>query len=153
VLVAFIVLLSLHRISLQRLVLPLPPWLRWAGFALGLASLGLWYWMHLALGRFWSPQVQLRAVHRLVTSGPYSRMRHPMYTAIPGWAVSLGFMIASWVPVLFAAWAAAIFVMRVPQEERMMLEQFGDEYREYMKWTGRFLPRWQTPRHAAITAL
>ena len=151
-LVALLVLLSLHRISLQRLVVPLPPWLRWAGFTLGLASLGLWHWTHLALGRFWSPQVQLRAVHRLVTSGPYSRMRHPMYTAILGWAVGLGFVIASWVLVLFAAWVAAILVLRVPREERMMLEQFGDEYRGYMKRTGRFLPRWRTPRHAVIAA-
>ena len=149
----FIVLLSLHPISLQRLVDPLPPWLRWAGFAMGLASPGLWHWTHLALGRFWSPQVQLRAVHRLVTSGPYSRMRHPVHMAILAWAVSLGFVIASWVPVLFAAWVAAILVLRVPREERMMLEQFGDECRDYMKRTGRSLPWWQTPRHAAITAL
>ena len=109
--------------------------------------------MHLALGRFWSPQVQLRAVHRLVTSGPYSRMRHPVHMAILAWAVSLGFVIASCVPVLFAAWVVAILVLRVPREERMMLEQFGDECRDYMKRTGRSLPWWQTPRHAAITAL
>jgi protein-S-isoprenylcysteine O-methyltransferase Ste14 len=104
------------------------------------------------LGRFWSPQVQLRAAHRLVTAGPYSRIRHPMYTAILGWAASLGIVLASWVPLLFAAWVAAILVLRVPREEQMMLEQFGDEYREYIKRTSRFLPRWRTPRQAARSA-
>jgi len=39
--------------------------------------------------------------------------------------------------------AAVFLVARVPQEEQMMLEQFGDEYREYMRRTGRFLPKWR----------
>ena len=60
--------------------------------------------------------------------------------------VSLGLVIASWVPLLFAACVATFFMMRVPREEQMMLERFGDEYREYTKRTGRFLPRWQSPR-------
>jgi len=65
-----------------------------------------------------------------------------MYTAILAWATSLGFVIANWIPIIFAVWAAVILVARVPREEQMMLDQFGDEYREYMKRTGRFLPKW-----------
>ena len=147
-LVALVVLVLLHRVAVQRLTFPLPWWLRAAGFALGLASLGLWTWTHVALGRLWSAQLQLRAGHRLVASGPYSRIRHPMYTAIFGWVVSLGLVTANWIALIVAAWAAIIFMTRVPREEQMMLERFGDEYREYMKRTGRFLPRWETSRRA-----
>ncbi len=141
-LVALIVLLVRNPTWWPKLDFPLPFWLRWAGFALGLAGLGLWTWTHVALGTLWSAQLQLRANHRLVTSGPYSRVRHPMYTAILVWVTSLGFVIANWVPIIFAVSVAVILVARVPREEQMMIERFGDEYREYMKRTGRLLPKW-----------
>ncbi len=141
-LVALIVLLARKPSWWRKLDFPLPLWLRWAGFALGLASLGLWTWTHVTLGTLWSAPLQLRANHRLVASGPYSRIRHPMYTAILIWVTSLGFVIANWLPIIFAVWVAIIFVARVPPEEQMMVERFSDEYREYMKRTGRFLPKW-----------
>jgi protein-S-isoprenylcysteine O-methyltransferase Ste14 len=141
-LIALVLSLCFHRANLRQFGLSLPDWLRWAGFALGLASLGLWTWTHVALGRFWSAQLQLRAAHRLITNGPYARMRHPMYTAILGWMVSLGLMIGNWIPLAFGALVAVWLRLRVPREEQMMLERFGDEYREYMKRTGRFFPVW-----------
>ncbi len=94
------------------------------------------------MGTLWSAYLELRTHHRLVTSGPYSRIRHPMYVAFLAWATSLGLVIANWVLIVFAVCLAVIVVARVPREEQMMLERFGDEYREYMKRTGRFLPRW-----------
>ncbi|HUI07652.1 MAG TPA: isoprenylcysteine carboxylmethyltransferase family protein [Verrucomicrobiae bacterium] len=142
-LVVLIVPLARNPSRWRKLGFPLPFWLRWAGFALGLASLGLWTWTHVALGTLWSPQLQLRANHRLVASGPYSRIRHPMYTAILLWVMSLGFVIANWIPIIFAVGVAFLLLARVPREEQMMREQFGSEYREYMKRTGRFLPKWQ----------
>ena len=52
----------------------------------------------------------------------------------------------SWLPTGFPSSSRpgrlVILVARVPREEQMMLDQFGDEYREYMKRTGRFLPKW-----------
>ncbi|MGO8927955.1 MAG: isoprenylcysteine carboxylmethyltransferase family protein [Limisphaerales bacterium] len=141
-LIALIVLLARNPDWRRKLDFPLPFWLRWAGVVLGLASLAFWTWTHVALGTLWSPQLQLRTNHRLVTSGPYSQIRHPMYVAIWVWATSLGFVIGNWIPIIYTALAMVIFVARVPHEEQMMLEQFGDEYREYMKGTGRFLPRW-----------
>ena len=142
ILVAVIVLSALNPPWKAKLHFFLPIWARWTGFAAGLASLGLWTWTHLALGTLWSAQLQLRANHRMVTSGPYSRVRHPMYTAILAWLASLGLVIANWIPIIFAFWMMVFLVARVPREEQMMLEQFGEEYREYMRRTGRFLPKW-----------
>jgi protein-S-isoprenylcysteine O-methyltransferase Ste14 len=148
-LIALFVQLCFHPISPQRLVFFLPFWLRWIGFALGLASLGLWTWTYMALGRFWSAQLRLNAVHRLVTYGPYSRVRHPMYAAILGWVVGIVLVIANWIPLIFAVYAAVFVVARIPREEQMMLERFGDEYKKYMKQTGKFFPRWRMPRRIA----
>ena len=126
--------------GLRRFAFPAPPWLRWAGVGLGVASVGLFAWTHAVLGRFWSPYLQLRPGHRLMTTGPYARIRHPMYSAIVGWMISLGLVAANWIPLGFAALAALNFLLRIRGEEKMLLQQFGDEYRAYMKRTGRLLP-------------
>jgi protein-S-isoprenylcysteine O-methyltransferase Ste14 len=126
--------------SLRRFAFPAPDWLRWAGFGLGLASVGFFAWSHAVLGRFWSSYLQLRPGHRLMTDGPYSRIRHPMYSAIVGWMISLGLVAPNGVGFVFAGLAALHFMLRTQGEEKMMLQQFGDEYREYMKRTGRLLP-------------
>jgi protein-S-isoprenylcysteine O-methyltransferase Ste14 len=65
-----------------------------------------------------------------------------MYTAILVWMASLGFVAANGIPIILSVGTAAILVTRVPREEKMMIEQFGDEYREYVGKTGRFLPKW-----------
>jgi protein-S-isoprenylcysteine O-methyltransferase Ste14 len=125
---------------LRAFAFPAPRWLRWVGLALGVTSVGLFAWTHAVLGRFWSTALQLRAGHALITAGPYARIRHPMYTAILGWLTSLGLVAASGVPLVFAALGALNFMLRIPPEEKMMLQRFGDEYRAYMKRTGRLLP-------------
>jgi protein-S-isoprenylcysteine O-methyltransferase Ste14 len=126
--------------SLRKFAFPAPDWLRWAGFCLGITSVGLFAWTHAVLGRFWSSNLQLRPGHRLIADGPYARIRHPMYSAILGWMISLGLVAANWIPFVFAALAAVNFILRIQPEEKMMLQQFGDEYREYMKRTGRLFP-------------
>jgi protein-S-isoprenylcysteine O-methyltransferase Ste14 len=126
--------------NLQRFAYPAPGWLRWAGFGMGIISLGLFAWTHAILGRFWSAYLQLRPGHRLIVDGPYARIRHPMYSAIVAWMISLGLVAANWTPFVFAALGALNFMLRIQGEEKMMLQQFGDEYREYMRRTGRFLP-------------
>jgi protein-S-isoprenylcysteine O-methyltransferase Ste14 len=125
----------------QALVFPLAGWLRWLGFAMGLASLALLAWTQAELGRQWSAQLQLREQHQLVTSGPYRRVRHPLYTSGFGMLVGFALVTAHWIFVLFAALTIVGLVVRVPKEEQMMLEEFGDQYRQYMAATGRFFPR------------
>ena len=65
-----------------------------------------------------------------------------MYASIWLWGLAQGMMLANW----FAGWAvipafAAMYFIRMPREERLMCEEFGDGYREYARWTGRVLPR------------
>lgn len=140
-LAAVLVVYALNPPWLRVFSIPLPDWLRWAGFGLGLVGLGLWTWTQAVLGKEYSPQLQLRRQHRLVTSGPYAWMRHPMYTAMFGVGIALALLTANWCFVLFAVAMIAGFVIRAPREERMMLETFGEEYQVYMQRTGRFFPK------------
>ncbi|OGO15050.1 MAG: hypothetical protein A2Y93_14035 [Chloroflexi bacterium RBG_13_68_17] len=141
VLIGILIAYAVNPPWIRALSIPLPAWLRWAGLALGLLSLALWVWTQQALGAHWSAQLQLRQDHQLITTGPYTHVRHPLYTAMVGWAVGLALVTANWIFVGLAALSAAVFFVRVPREEQMMLERFGDDYRSYMQRTGRVLPR------------
>ena len=140
-LLAWLVVYAINPPWLEALSVPLPDWLRWAGFALGLASLGLWTWTQVALGKEWSPQLQLRKEHHLVTTGPYARIRHPLYTAMIGYGTSLALVTANWFFVVFAITAIAGLFARIPKEEQMMIKEFGEEYKAYMQRTRRFFPK------------
>jgi protein-S-isoprenylcysteine O-methyltransferase Ste14 len=140
-LAVIVVLYALDSPWLDALSIPLPSWLRWAGFGLGLVGLGLWTWTQAELGKEYSPQLQLQDHHRLVTHGPYARMRHPMYTAMFCMGISFALVTANWCFVLFAVAMIAGFVVRAPREEQMMLTAFGDAYRDYIGRTGRFFPK------------
>jgi protein-S-isoprenylcysteine O-methyltransferase Ste14 len=140
ILLSWLILYALNPTWMRILSVHFPNWLRWFGFALGLGSLGFWSWTQVALGTAWSPQLQLRKEHHLVTTGPYARIRHPLYTAMLGYGTSLAFVTANWFFVVFAVVAIAAIFARVPKEEQMMIQQFGEEYKLYMQRTGRFLP-------------
>jgi protein-S-isoprenylcysteine O-methyltransferase Ste14 len=140
-LIAFLVMYIIGMAWIELFAFPLPAWLRWAGFGLGLLSVAFWTWTQIHLDTQWSAQLQLRQDHHLVTTGPYARIRHPLYLGMFGWAAALGLLTANWIFVAMAALSIAGTVARLPKEEQMMVEAFGDEYRVYMQRTGRFFPR------------
>ena len=105
---------------------------------------GLWlFWRsHADLGDSWSVTLELNADHRLVTRGVYRFMRHPMYTSFFVSGLGQALLLANWAAGPSALVAVALLVLvRVPHEEKMMIDQFGDEYRDYMRRTGGVLPR------------
>lgn len=114
---------------------------RWAGAGLGIVVVPLITWMFVSLGRNLTDTVAIRREHRLVTHGPYRWVRHPMYTfsflTVPAFAL----LSANWFIALTGSLASILLVVRTPIEETRMIEAFGDRYREYMRHTGRFIPR------------
>ncbi|MEM7017273.1 MAG: protein-S-isoprenylcysteine O-methyltransferase [Pseudomonadota bacterium] len=97
---------------------------------------------HRDLGRQWSPTLEIRDSHKLVTSGVYQRIRHPMYTAIYLSAICQLLLLGNWlVGPSYLVVFTVCYVLRVKKEENFMLEQFGAEYAAYMAKTGRLLPR------------
>ncbi len=96
---------------------------------------------HKELGRNWSITLEIREKHELVRSGPYALIRHPMYTSFLLISVAQAFLIANWVVgVAGLIGFAILFFLRVNKEERMMLENFGPQYRTYMESTKRIIP-------------
>ena len=126
--------------------LHLPAWARWAGLLLGLFSIFLNVWSHRVLrsklGEDFDPVLRLLRVPALVREGPYARLRHPIYLAFLLMQTSLLLLSANWL-IGFCGLAIifSVILIRVPEEERLLIEQFGDQYREYMLQTGAFLPK------------
>jgi protein-S-isoprenylcysteine O-methyltransferase Ste14 len=121
---------------------PLPPYFSWAGAAVLVAALWLFWRSHADLGPNWSPTLELRKDHQLVRHGVYRSIRHPMYAAILLFGLAQGLLLQNWL----AGWSglvtfAVMYFVRVPNEEQMMCEFFGDEYRDYMRQSGRVIPR------------
>jgi protein-S-isoprenylcysteine O-methyltransferase Ste14 len=117
------------------------PWQAWLGVAAFAAALGLFYRTHKDLGRNWSVTLEVRDQHTLVTSGVYSRVRHPMYSAFWLWALAQAFLLPNWIagPAGLVGFGT-LFFLRVGREEAMMIETFGEDYLRYMDRTSRVLP-------------
>jgi protein-S-isoprenylcysteine O-methyltransferase Ste14 len=119
----------------------LPDWVRWLAALVASALIPVVYWIFVSIGANISPTQATRANHQLVTHGPYRWVRHPLY--------STGFVLAVCLTLITSLWWLAvgmvaplvILLLRTSQEEARLIEAFGDEYRAYMKRTGRFLPR------------
>jgi protein-S-isoprenylcysteine O-methyltransferase Ste14 len=96
---------------------------------------------HKELGRNWSITLEIRERHALICAGPYAVIRHPMYTSFMLMGLGQAFLLSNWVAGLAGLVGFAIlFFLRVGEEERMMLENFGPEYRVYMERTKRIIP-------------
>jgi protein-S-isoprenylcysteine O-methyltransferase Ste14 len=114
------------------------------GVGMIIFAMAVWlFWRsHADLRRNWSPSLELREGHELVTAGVYRSVRHPMYASMWLWGVAQALLLQNWI----AGWASLVmfmplYLLRVPREERMMLDEFGEEYRAYMDRTGRVIPR------------
>lgn len=119
----------------------LPGWLRWLGALIAAAGLALFWWTHVALGRNWSGVLELYEQHELVMEGPYRFVRHPMYTSVYLKGIGILLLSANW--IAGGGYLAAVtwmYALRVRDEEQMMVERFGEEYRNYMNRTSRLVP-------------
>jgi protein-S-isoprenylcysteine O-methyltransferase Ste14 len=120
----------------------MPGWSGWVGTAAFAGAILMLWRSHADLGRNWSATLCITGQHSLVTNGVYRFIRHPMYTAHLLWAIAQGLLLSNWL----AGWAflvlsVPLYIARIPKEEQMMLEHFGDEYRQYISRTGRLIPR------------
>ena len=121
--------------------LPLPNWLRWSGVGVGIAGGGLLLWTFHTLGRNLTDTVVTRKIHTLVTHGPYRWVRHPFYDSGALCILASSLLASNWFLLLTGTLALLLLVVRTRKEEENLLKRFGDDYRAYMKSTGRFWPK------------
>ena len=127
---------------IDRATFSLPSWLRWAGCVVSGAGLWLFAASHRALGKHWTAIMALSDEHEIVQSGPYAVVRHPMYSAFFIIGIGFGLVSANWLIVVIYMLPLILMVAtRLKDEEEMMIERFGEEYRAYMQKTGSLLPR------------
>ena len=119
----------------------LPDWARWLGVGVGIISVLGIYWLFSSIGSGITPTSATRREHKLVTSGPYRWIRHPLYTFGSSMFVAFGMMADNWFIILLGILVFIAMAIRTPKEEANLIEKFGDEYREYMKHTGRYFPK------------
>ncbi len=122
--------------------LSLPFWLRWSGVGIAAMGFALLQWAQVTLANSWSDTPRMMKEQTLITSGLYRLIRHPIYTAFLLILGSILFISSNWlIGLCWAGMTVLEIISRIGFEEALMLEYFGDPYREYMKKTGRYLPR------------
>jgi protein-S-isoprenylcysteine O-methyltransferase Ste14 len=113
----------------------------WFGVFFALGALVMFHVTHRKLGRNWSVSLEVRDSHTLVLDGVYRTIRHPMYTAFWLWGIAQALLLPNWLAGFAGLCGFGIlFFGRVAREEQMMLDSFGDQYRDYMARTHRLIP-------------
>ncbi|MEL6205187.1 MAG: protein-S-isoprenylcysteine O-methyltransferase [Pseudomonadota bacterium] len=120
---------------------PVPVGVALAGALLALPTLWLFWRSHADLGRNWSPVLELREGHGLVTHGVYARVRHPMYAAIFAMTLVQFVFLGNWLagPAGYVAFLL-LYLDRIGPEEEMMAKTFGEDWVRYTERTGALFP-------------
>jgi protein-S-isoprenylcysteine O-methyltransferase Ste14 len=120
----------------------LPGWAGWGGSVLFAGALLLLWRSHADLGANFTPVASVQQGQLLVSTGVYRHIRHPMYAAHFFWAFAQPLLLWNWIAG-FALLLTFIplYVVRVPVEERLLADKFGEGYGEYMERTGRIIPK------------
>lgn len=116
-------------------------WQEWTAVALTYAGVTLAIWARWNLGQNWSARVGLKVGHELIRSGPYARLRHPIYSGMLLAAIGTALFIGEWRGLLAVLIVAVVHSLKAKREEALMLATFGDQYRQYRHETGFLLPK------------
>lgn len=120
----------------------LPGWAGWLGVVLIACALLVFWRAHADLGLNWSPSLEIRAEHKLITNGIFGYIRHPMYASQWIWVVAQPLLLQNWIAGFADLFVFILFYfLRVRAEEQMMLDTFGNDYRKYMDKTGAVFPK------------
>ena len=111
------------------------------GFLVAAAGIGLAIWSRIHLGRQWSAGVVVRAEHELIATGPYSRIRHPIYTGMLLGMLGTAVVVGEWRGLLAVLIATTGFSFKAKREERLLEEEFGPKFDDHRNRTGFLLPR------------
>ncbi|MHA1481155.1 MAG: isoprenylcysteine carboxylmethyltransferase family protein, partial [Candidatus Thorarchaeota archaeon] len=114
--------------------------IRWCGVGIALAATGLLLTTHRTLGPQYSVKQEIQKEHVLISEGIYNQIRHPMYTSFITFSLAVSIISSNLLLIIFAIIVALPFPWMARKEEEMLIEQFGQDYTEYMQRTGRFFP-------------
>jgi protein-S-isoprenylcysteine O-methyltransferase Ste14 len=113
------------------------------GSALTWLGIGLAIWARYHLAEYWSARVTIKEDHKLIRTGPYARLRHPIYTGLILATIGSAMVIDRWRCVLGVCLVVAGYCFKAKKEESMLTQQFGDAFREHQKHTGFLVPHFR----------
>jgi protein-S-isoprenylcysteine O-methyltransferase Ste14 len=108
--------------------------LTWLGIALAI-------WARYHLGQYWSARVTIKEGHELIRTGPYARLRHPIYSGILLATIGSALVIDKWRCLIGILLVLTAFSLKAQKEESMLAQQFGDAFAEHRRHTGFLIPR------------
>ena len=118
------------------------PAMAWIGLLAMGTFLLMFHLSHKHLAKNWSVTLEIRKDHKLVDTGIYSKIRHPMYTSFWLWGIAQALLLPNWIAgfagLVSVAW---LYFSRIDNEEAMMRQQFGAEYDDYCSRTNRLTPK------------
>jgi protein-S-isoprenylcysteine O-methyltransferase Ste14 len=112
----------------------------WIGNALTFAGLAFSGWARAHLGRYWSGNITLKEGHKLIRTGPYRMARHPLYTGFLTAALGSAIVASTGDAVVGFALILIAILIKIHREERLMLEAFGPEYRQFQAEVSALVP-------------
>jgi protein-S-isoprenylcysteine O-methyltransferase Ste14 len=110
------------------------------GVALTWLEVAFAIWARIHLGADWSGVVAIKEGQRLVRSGPYALVRHPIYTGILVGFIGTAIAIGELRGLLAIALITTACLLRIRMEERWLLEEFGAEYEQYRREVKALIP-------------
>ena len=114
-------------------------WVQILGAIILVTSTLFTIWARIILGVMWSSSVTLKSDHELRTNGPYRITRHPIYSGILGMLVGSNLTIGM-VFLPSSLVALGILLVKISNEEKLMVETFGEEYLDYKKRVPQLIP-------------
>ena len=122
-------------------VLPRTYVLGFTGVALTWVGIGLALWARWHLGQYWSARITIKEDHKLIRTGPYARLRHPIYSGLDLAAIGSAIAIDRWRCVVGVCLIILAHSIKAKREEAMLSAQFGADFQEHCRLTGFLLPR------------
>lgn len=120
----------------------LPAWAGWLGVLILAGALFVFWRAHADLGLNWSPSLEIREKHELITRGIYGVIRHPMYASQWLWVLAQPLLLQNWIAGLADLLVfVPFYFLRVKAEEQLMVESFGEQYQAYIQKVGGVLPK------------
>jgi protein-S-isoprenylcysteine O-methyltransferase Ste14 len=104
-------------------------------------------WARYCLGEYWSARVTLKEDHKLIRTGPYAYVRHPIYTGMLLGMIGAALVVGEWRGLVAVLLALGAHSRKAAREEALLTTEFGSEYLDYRRHTGALFPqfwRWSS---------
>jgi protein-S-isoprenylcysteine O-methyltransferase Ste14 len=113
---------------------------RWVGLGTVFFGFALMNWAVITLKNQFSVDVTIQENHQLITTGPYSYIRHPRYLGLILFLSGTSLVFRSWMALIFAVASVLVLIWRIRDEENLMRQEFTDTWEEYTKRSWRLIP-------------